>query len=104
MYIAELCGLRAVSNEMKMEMKMFVCMFGAVPQVSGRTGCEEPPRRQGLGSHFAPKWAISDYVPVQGIGNPRVGRGWVATVPTCAPFLILFPCGALGTPGTAGVR
>ena len=57
-----------------------------------------------LGSHCAHMWAISDSVPVLSIGDPRDGRGQVATVRTCGPFLILSPCRALGTPETAGVR
>ena len=76
-------------------------------------------------------WAISDFVLVQSIGDPRDGRGKVAsmptcgpflilsakqsignprdgrcslaTVPTCGPFLILSSCRALGTPKTAGL-
>ena len=92
-----------------------------------------PPRRQGLGSHYAHMWAISAFVPVQSIGDPRDGRGCVATMPTCGPLFILSPamkhwgsprrqglgshCAhmwatfyfvpcyeALGTPETAGVR
>ena len=34
-----------------------------------------PPKRQGLGSHYAHMWAISAFVPVQSIGDPRDGRG-----------------------------
>ena len=35
----------------------------------------DPPRRQGLGSHYADMWAKSDFVPVQSIRDPRDGRG-----------------------------
>ena len=63
-----------------------------------------PPIRQGLGSHYAHMWAISAFVPVQSIGDPRDGRGYVATMLTGGLFLILSPCRALGIPETAGVR
>ena len=35
----------------------------------------DPPRRQGLGSHYAHMWASSDFVPVQSIRDPQDGRG-----------------------------
>ena len=48
-------------------------------------------------------WAISAFVPVLSIADPRDGMGQGATVPTCGPLLILSPCGALGAHETAGV-
>ena len=48
-------------------------------------------------------WAICDFVPVQSIREPGDGRGYVATVPTCGPFLLLSLCRAFGTPKTAGL-
>ena len=35
----------------------------------------EPRRQQGLGSHYAHMWAISAFLPVQSIGDPRDGKG-----------------------------
>ena len=35
-------------------------------------------------------WATSDFVPRSGLGTPG-GTGYVATRPTCGPFLILSP-------------
>ena len=39
-------------------------------------------------SRFAHLWAISDFFPVQCIGDPQQGRGDLATLPTCGPFQI----------------
>ena len=48
------------------------------------------PRRQGLCSHLAHKWASFDFAPpLSSGGAPQGGRGYVATVPTCGPLLIL---------------
>ena len=33
------------------------------------------PETAGLGRHYAHMWAISAFVPVQSIGDPRDGRG-----------------------------
>ena len=50
-----------------------------------------PPRRQGLCSHLAHLWATSDSAPPsEAVGTPS-GRGYVATLPTCGPLLILPP-------------
>ena len=81
---------------------MLTC--GPLPILSPAMTHGGPPRRQGLGSHYAHMWAIFAFVPVQSIWDPRESRGEVATMPTCGPFLLLFPCRALGTPETAGVR
>ena len=62
-----------------------------------------PTRQQGFANHRAHMWTTSDYVPVQIIGDPRHGMGFLATVITCGPFLILSLCRALGTPQTARV-
>ena len=35
---------------------------------------------------------------VESIGDPRDGRGYVATLPTCGPFLILSPVQSIGDP------
>ena len=48
------------------------------------------PRRQGLCSHIAHLWATSDSAPrFEAVGTPPGGRGYVATLPTCGPLLIL---------------
>ena len=50
------------------------------------------PGRQGLCSHLAHLWATSDSVPwLYSGGEPPGGRGYVATLPTCGPLLILPP-------------
>ena len=50
------------------------------------------PRRQGLCSHLAHLWATSDFAPrSEAEGNPLGGKGYVATLPTCGPLLILPP-------------
>ena len=56
------------------------------------------PEWQGLRSHCAHMWAISDIVLVQSIGVPRDGRSSLATVPTCGPFLNLSPAQSIGAP------
>ena len=93
-----------------------------------------PPRRQGLYSHLAHLSAPSDRAPrSEGVGTHLGGTGYVATLPTCGPLVILPPavkrCGhprreglcshlahlfatsdfpprfdAVGTPLAAGVR
>ena len=51
-----------------------------------------PPRRQGFWSHLAHLWPTSDSAPCsEALGVPRGGRGYVATLPTCGPLLILPP-------------
>ena len=37
-------------------------------------------------------WAISELVPVLCIGDHQDGMRYGATMPTCGPILILFPC------------
>ena len=37
-------------------------------------------------------WAISAFIPVLSIGDPRDGMSFGATMPTCGPLLILSPC------------
>ena len=50
------------------------------------------PRRQGLYSHLAHLWATSDSAPrSEAVGTPLGGRGYVATLPTCGPLVILPP-------------
>ena len=92
------------------------------------------PRRQGLCSHLAHLWATSDFFPrSEALGTPQVAgvvwppcplvghlrfcpplcsggdppgdRGYVATLPTYGPLLILPPprSEAVGTPQAAGV-
>ena len=64
-----------------------------------------PPRWQGLCSHLAHLWAISDSAPrFEAAGTPPDGRGYVSTLPTCGPFLILPPAlKRRGPPQAAGV-
>ena len=51
-----------------------------------------PPWRQGLCSHLAHLWATSDYAPrSEAAGGPPRGRGYVATLPTCWPPVIVPP-------------
>ena len=64
-----------------------------------------PARQQGLRSHLAHLWATSDSAPrFEAVGTPLGSKGYVATLPTCGPPLILPP--ALkwwGPPQAAGV-
>ena len=47
-------------------------------------------RRQGLCSHLAHKWATSNFAPrSKAVEIPEGGRGYVATLPTSGPLLIL---------------
>ena len=64
-----------------------------------------PPRRQVLCSHLAHLWATSDSAPrSEAVGIPRGGRGYVATLSTCGPLLILPPAlKRWGPPRAAGV-
>ena len=64
-----------------------------------------PPRRQGLCSHLAHLWATSDFAPrSEAVGIPQGGRGYVASLPTCGPLLILPPAlKRWGSPEAAGV-
>ena len=49
-----------------------------------------PPRPQGLCSHRAHLWATSDSAPgSEAVGTPQAAGGYVATLPTCGPPLIL---------------
>ena len=58
-----------------------------VPPALKRWG---PPRRRGLCSHLPHLWATSDSAPRSEIGgDPPGGRGYVATLSTCGPPLIL---------------
>ena len=51
-----------------------------------------PPRYKWLCSHLSHLWATSDSAPrSEVLGVPLVGRGYVATLPTCGPLLILPP-------------
>ena len=63
------------------------------------------PGRQGLCSHLAHLWATSDSVPwLYSGGEPPGGRGYVATLPTCGPLLILPPAlKRWGTPRRQGL-
>ena len=62
-------------------------LFLILPPALRRWGS---PRRQGLCSHLAHKWANSDSAPpLYSGGDPRDGRGDVATLPTSGPILIL---------------
>ena len=63
-----------------------------------------PPRRQGLCSHLAHLWATSDSAPrSEAVGTPPGGKGYVATLPTCGPLLILPPAlKRWGPPGGKG--
>ena len=56
---------------------------------------------EGRCSHYPHMWAIFVFLSVLGIGDPREGRGDVAIVPTCGPFLIFYPCSALVIPEKA---
>ena len=47
--------------------------------------------RQGLCSHFLHKWATYDFVPALKRMGSSGGRGYVATLPTSGPLLILSP-------------
>ena len=48
--------------------------------------------RQGLCSHLAHLWATCDIAPCsEAVGTPQGGKGYVATLPTCGPLLILPP-------------
>ena len=48
--------------------------------------------RQGLCSKLPHLWATSDFAPrSEAVGTPLGGRGYVATLPTCGPPLILPP-------------
>ena len=50
----------------------------------------ESPRRQGLCSHLAHLWPISDSAPSpEAGGTPQGSRGYVATLPSCGPLLIV---------------
>ena len=64
-----------------------------------------PPRGQGLCSHTAHLWASSDFVPgFEAVGIPLGGRGYVATLPTCGPSLMLSPAlKRWGSPGQHGL-
>ena len=60
-----------------------------VPPALKRWG---PPRRQWLCSHLAHLWATFDSTPrFEAVGTPPGGRGYVATLPTFEPLLILPP-------------
>ena len=51
-----------------------------------------PPRQQGLCSHLAHLWATSDFAPrFEAVGTPPGSRGYVATLPTSGPPVILSP-------------
>ena len=51
-----------------------------------------PPRRQGLSSHLAHKWATSDSSPrSEAEGTPEAAGVEAATLPTSGPLLILPP-------------
>ena len=48
--------------------------------------------RRGLCSHLAHLWATSDCAPrFEAVRTPLGGRGYVATLPTCGPAVILPP-------------
>ena len=52
----------------------------------------QPPRRQGSCSDFAHSWATYDSAPrSESVGTPRGGKGYLATLRTCGPLLILPP-------------
>ena len=48
--------------------------------------------RQPLRTHLAHLWATCDFVPrSEAVEDPPGGKGYVATLPTCGPPLVLSP-------------